>query len=422
MSWNVVLNKFIEIKQKFIDTFGVDRLWDYKDMDEYTNCLDYWVAMLNNSNYTSLVHPLQINEYNDMILVRYGKFSDVFGGESELDFADFWDMYDGFYMECRSVVINIIDDELVLTPFRKFRNINECEANSEANIAKRIRKAKCVEFTNKLDGSMQSARWYRNHLVMSGSQALDANGSFRLEDGYKRVSSDSCCIKMLQEYSDYTAIFEYISLKDAHVVHYTKEQEGMYLIGMRNVKTGVELNYADVISIANTYGLRTTEAYNKTLSEVMNSLDDKKSDEAEGFVLNVDGYRVKIKYNDYVNMHGILSAMSSINLIIHSIADDNWDDFLAKVPDTYKGRVYETSNKVFEFIHKKDCVVDEWYQKLVDNNFETRKDSMIWIDKNVPKQFRGYVRSKYLGMDINYLRNGNGRYVMMKEIDSFLEK
>ena len=421
MSWNVVLNKFVEIKQKFIDTFGKDELWKYKEGDMFSNCIDYWVAKLNIPEYISLTQPLQINEYNDMVLIRYGRFSDVFGGESEYEFADFWDMYDGFYMECRSVVINIVDNELVLTPFRKFRNINECEENSEANVAKRIRKAKCVEFTNKLDGSMQSARWYRNHLVMSGSQALDASASFRLEDGYTMVSKDANCIEMLKKYPNYTAIFEYISLKDAHVVHYTKEQEGMYLIGMRNVNTGVELPYSDVIAIANAYNLRTTEAYNKTLNEVMSSLDEKKSDEAEGFVLNIDGYKVKIKYNDYVNMHGILSAMSSINLIIHSIADDNWDDFLAKVPDAYKDRAYEVSNKVFEFVRKKELIVNEWYQKLLANNYETRKDSMIWIDANVPKSLRGYVRAKYLGMECNYLKNGNGRYIMMKEIDAFLK-
>ena len=195
----------------------------------------------------------------------------------------------------------------------------------------------------------------------------------------------------------------------------------MYLIGMRNVNTGVELPYSDVIAIANAYNLRTTEAYNKTLNEVISSLDEKKSDEAEGFVLNIDGYKVKIKYNDYVNMHGILSAMSSINLIIHSIADDNWDDFLAKVPDAYKDRAYEVSNKVFEFVRKKELIVNEWYQKLLANNYETRKDSMIWIDANVPKSLRGYVRAKYLGMECNYLKNGNGRYIMMKEIDAFLK-
>lgn len=421
MNWNIVLNKFIEIKEKFVEKFGVDELWAYKNGNEYTNCIDYWVAMLNISEYTELVKPLQINEYNDMVLIRYGRFSDVFGGESELDFGDFWDMHDGFYMECRSVVINIVDNELVLTPFRKFRNINECESNSEANIAKRIRKAKCVEFTNKLDGSMQSARWYKNHLVMSGSQALNPDVSFRLEDGYNLVRNDDNCMQMLRDYQDYTAIFEYISLKDAHVVHYTKEQEGMYLIGMRNVNTGVEMTYADVIAIAKKYNLRTTESYNKTLDEVMASLDDKKSDEAEGFVLNVDGYKVKIKYNDYVNMHGILSAISSVNLIIRSIADDGWDDFIAKVPPAYKDRAYETANKAFAFIKKKDAVVKDWYQMLLDNQFDNRKDSMIWIDKNVPKQYRGYVRSLYLGNECNYLKSGNGKYVIMREIEDFLK-
>lgn len=419
MSWNIVLNKFVEIKQKFIDKFGSEVLWNYENEE---SCLEYWVRMLDIDEYINLIAPLQLNEFEDKLLIRYANFASAFAGEGEINFGDFWTLHDGFYMECRSLVINIKEDEIVLSPFRKFRNINECEENSEENIRKRIEKAKSIEFTDKLDGSMQSARWYRGKLVMSGSQALDQKSSFRLADGYRMMNENPNYIQFLQDYKDETGIFEYISLKDQHVVKYTKEQEGLYFIGMRNTITGKEASYSEIIQIAKKYGMLSTSMHNQTLDSVMSSLDSKKSDEAEGFVLNIDGYKVKIKYNDYINMHGILSVMSSPNIIIRHIADDTWDDFISKVPLAYKERVMSIANKIFLFIKLKENKVSDYFQELIAENLETKKEAMLWINSNVPKMYQGYVRAKYLDTPYNYIKASSGRYVIMKDIEKYLEK
>jgi len=126
MSWNSVMNMFSKIKEE-ARTAGID-LWKYDKSEE--NCIDYWIRELGNGEFEEIFKNLQCNEYGDLLLIRYGNYSSVFDGESEATFENFWDLYDGFYRECRSVVINIKKDELVLTPFRKFRNLNEGEETS----------------------------------------------------------------------------------------------------------------------------------------------------------------------------------------------------------------------------------------------------------------------------------------------------
>ena len=191
----------------------------------------------------------------------------------------FWDMFDGFYQECRSLVINLEKEEIVLSPFKKFRNLGECEENGLDNIKRKIDVAKSIEITDKLDGSMQSARYYNGEIVMSGSQSLSLSDSWRLTDGYKMLTDNSDYVRMLKNNSDYTFIFEYISLQDAHVVLYDKSQEGLYLIGIRNVIDGEQYSYKDVLDIANYYGVKTTKLYDKTLDEVMSELDKYKAHE-----------------------------------------------------------------------------------------------------------------------------------------------
>ena len=412
MYWNPVLNKFIEIKWAFLRAFSRDELYDY-DKSKQT-CLDYWVEKLDNPEYTELIKPLQLIEHNGLLLIRYGNYADVFGGEDDVTPNEFWDKYDGFYLECRSVVIDIKENRLVVTPFKKFRNLNECEETSIENISKRIKNAKCVEFSDKLDGSMQAVRYYNDSIVMCGSTSLNPEFSWRLKDGYKMLFSRAGYIDLIMDNPLLTFIFEYISIKDAHVVVYSKEQEGLYLIGIRNSVTGEEYSYADVNAYAEKYNVPSTTVFNKTLDEVVNELDDKKSNEAEGFVVNIDGYKVKIKYNDYVNMHRVMSEISSVNLVIKNIADGTFDDMISKVPTAYKDRVMKTANVVFKYIHNTELEIKEYFDQAPKDD---KKEFMLWVESNVPNSIKAFVREKYYGREYNLIKNRSGRYLKINEME-----
>lgn len=425
MSWNPVLNKFIEIKGEYCDKIGIPT-YGYKTgyTDKSESCLERWILELRNKHpecvkykeYEDMFHYLELNQYENLLLIRYARYSNVYDGEVDVSGDDLWDRFDGFYRECRSVVIDVEKDCIALCPFKKFFNVNELEETSVENIQRRIAIAKTVEFSDKLDGSMQSARWYNGRIIMSGSQALDQNKSWRLEDGYRMVEESSGIKTLLKTFPDYTFIFEYISLPDAHVVKYDKKDEELYLIGMRSVDTGIELSYSVVTELARTFDVRTTKIFNKTFDSVMAELDDKSSSEAEGFVINIDGYKVKVKYNDYVFIHKALSKLSSINLIIRSIADDKYDDLLSKLPTAYHKNVKRVASIIFEYISKTEKEIREYYYAAPKM---TKKDFMVYINQNVPKSIRGYCIDMYYGKPINVIKSncsGSPHYKKLKDM------
>lgn len=420
-TWNPVYNFVIEVKQKYIEKFNTISYDIYQYIDENKNkqemtCLEQWIIDLNLKEHKDIISSLQLNQSNNLLLIRYGRYSDVFGGENEITNDNFWDLYNGFYKECRSVVIDIKNNTIVLSPFRKFRNLDECEENSLENIAEKINNAKSIEITDKLDGSMQSARFYNNEIIMSGSQAVDKDNSWRLQDGYNMLISQTNYVTMIKDNPKYTFIFEYITLKDAHVVNYKKEDEGLYLLGMRNVYTGEQLSYNEVKKYADQYNIKMTKIFDKTFDEVMEDTKKYKSHEKEGYVLNINGHFVKIKCDDYVQIHKILSNISSINLIIKHIADNTFDDLISKVPESYKWRVMKVAKVVLDYIKNTDNEVNNYFSQAPKN---TRKDFMIWVDQNVPKEINGYVKNKYLGKKYNYIKSGNEnspRYKMLKEM------
>jgi hypothetical protein len=416
-----VLNKFIEIKHEYIRRFKnitYDCINGYTDETE--TCLDRWVSELNKieqcdkyKEYEDFISCLELNQHENMLLFRYGRYSNIYDGETEVSGEDFWDRYDGIYRECRSVVIDVVKDCIILCPMKKFWNLNELEETNLENIQDRISKATTIEFSDKLDGSMQSARWYDGKIVMAGSQAVDPDKSWRLKDGYRMINSLPGYKEMLMKFPNYTFIFEYIALKDAHVVKYTKEQEGLYLIGIRDVTDGTEFDYNIISWIAWRYNISTTKLFDKTLKQVLSELDDKSSDEAEGFVINIDGYKVKVKYSDYVSIHKALSKLSSVNLIIRSIADDKYDDLLSKLPIAYHDRVKKVAAIVVNYITKTEKTIREYCSRAPKDN---RKEFMVWVDSNVPKKYRGYCKELYLGKKINVIKSGNEKQPKYKKL------
>lgn len=412
--WSSVLNAITDIKEKYINKFNTITY----NKGDYETCLIRWIAELNDELYLSMFAPIQTSQNGELVLVRYGEYSDVFGGESEIVYDEFWDRFDNFYRECRSIVINVVSDEIAILPFNKFFNINELDETNIDVVKERMLNAKSIEITDKLDGSMQCGRFYNNKIIMSGSKSLSVNDSWRLADGYKMLTTNENYVQMLTENPDLTFIFEYLSYEDSHVVIYSEDDYGLHLIGVRNTITGELYSYQVMLDYAKKYNVKTTTLFvDKTLDEIMESLDDYKSNEKEGFVLNIDNFMVKIKYNDYVAMHKILSQISSINLIIKAIGDGIFDDFISKIPTSYKQRVLDVANKIFKYMSLIKTDIEKYYNQTIELEFV---EKMKYIQQNVPKSLQGMVINKVKGNEINVIKRKSGNYIKIKEIENFL--
>ena len=409
--WNPVYNFVMQIKREFENKFGaisyekIERknAWGGK---KTLTCVENWAEQLNNEEFIKRLQPLEINQNGTFVLFRYANHTSSSEGENEVNVFDneFWDLYDGFYKECRSVVIDVEREAIVVAPFKKFMNLNQTEKYSLENVTKRIKEATCVEISTKIDGSMQCVNFYEGEYVMTGAQAVDKEYSWRLQDGYNRFMEDENLKRMVRENPNFTFIFEYVALKDAHVVIYTKEQEGLYLIGIRDKITGRQLPYNYIIALGLAYKIKLmTDIHNETLEDVLNNLDTYKSNEAEGVVLYIDGFMVKVKYNDYTQVHRLLSMISAPNLIIEAVADGWIDDLISKVPNEYKWRVEVLVNLLFEYIRDNTQIVEKYF-KDISSKYSTQKDFMVEVSKTVPKKYQHYVRNLWNGKDNYWLK------------------
>lgn len=420
-SWNPAYNLVMRVKDSFNKVLQ-ETLYNTPEYSEYEDNLnfDLMLKFLGDEYFDEVFSFLDVTQYREFVLLKYKGYQYIFNDNVTND--NFWELYDGLFNYCRSVVIDLKEETICLLPQNKFSNLNERKGYMLEDIQEKISKAKKVEISNKLDGSNQNYRWYNGRIIGSGSQALDPQQSWRLADGYSMITKEY--EKMMEIYSNCTFMFEYISQKDAHVVLYSKDQDGLYLFGIKNNDTGFEFSYELTVQIGKLFGVKTTEVFDDTLDGIMSKVDDYTSDEKEGWVINIidkygKNFKVKLKVNDYVYMHKILSKLTSPNLVVEAIADDKFDDFISKVPVAHREKVNKYSQIVYNYLKHMEGIVQGYYFMAPKDD---KKEFMIWIDKVVLKKYQGYVRSLYLKKQYNFLKKGTLAAPSYKKFNEILKE
>lgn len=338
-----------------------------------------------------IVSGMEITQHDSLALFHYADFSVIYG---DFNPEDYWNSFGGIYRTCRSTVIDLANGETVIKPFDKFFNIGELPETSIETVEDLIKNAKTIEISNKLDGSIfcvcnRIKSDYTGSYTETNfctSQSLNPETSWHLAMGIDLYRKDPAIQDMLKNEPFYsTFMFEMITKEDAHVVYYPSEMYGLHLIGVRE-PSGRLLAYSEVLALAKKYGVKTTEIYDRTFSDVFSSLDEKKSDEAEGFVIRIDGKYFKLKYNDYVQVHKTINRLVSASGVIESFKNGTIDDLISKVPVTYKEKIIEIADKIAATTEAVRSVQQVVVKKCMNKEL---KDQMIWIQKNVPKMLQG---------------------------------
>ena len=139
------------------------------------------------------------------------------------------------------------------------------------------------------------------------------------------------------------------------------------------------------------------ELNGKSIEELF-AQDDKKS---EGFVVNILNQngtiknRFKIKFDDYVRLHSVMTGLSARNIWEDMIANNCQlsESLLATIPDEMYDWVHQISSllKFDAAVHY--VYIIEYYNDIVKNisneNFD--RDFAIRNKKNTPKEYQGLV-------------------------------
>ena len=121
--WHPLYNYVLKVKNKYIELSGNTTCYNFNEMLDYlyTNCN----KDADTFSLLEVFKPLIVNSYNEFVLFKYENYIEL--SEMGITEEDLWKRYDGLYLECRSVVFDIKNEELVLGPQPKFFNVGQIE-------------------------------------------------------------------------------------------------------------------------------------------------------------------------------------------------------------------------------------------------------------------------------------------------------
>ena len=284
-NWHPLYNYVMIVKREYMKGNADSEEYNFNDWLDYINFVysdeDCEIKDKIIKSVLDVFKALDVTCYSHYALFKYKGYIEL----GDLGYgSNFFEIYNGLYRECRSIVFDLKNDTIELASLSKFKNYNEDEDSWKAdNIWKKYDNASGNFYiTNKMDGSYQQYRYdvREDEIIGSGSSALDRNESWRLSEGYSLLTDGHK--RMFKDFPDWTFIFEYISPKNPVVVKYTKEQEGLYLLAARNVNDGSEMTFSELKGKASWYSIKITENYADSLSEVLSQTGKYTSDEKEG--------------------------------------------------------------------------------------------------------------------------------------------
>jgi RNA ligase len=286
-------------------------------------------------------------------------------------------LWDDVTLNCRGLVVDT-NDNIVAKPFPKFFNMEEL---SDTQIPK-----ESFEVFEKMDGSLGIFFYYDGEWHMATRGSFTSEQAIKGMEIAKRERLDRKCVP------GFTYLFEIIYPENRIVVDYGND-ERLVLLSIVNPE-GNEIPYEEIQmdgwDIVNRYD--GVSDYTK-LKEMI-------SNDAEGYVIRFrNGMRMKIKGDEYVRLHRILTNFSTKDIWELLKNGEPLEPFLDRVPDEFDAWVKEVvkdlqnefdtiKNKIEiefrELIDKK-----EFADKIADNpnrsllfkrldSYSPQFDEMIW--------------------------------------------
>ena len=228
-----------------------------------------------------------------------------------------------------------------------------------------------------MDGSLGIFFYY------GGEWHMATRGSFTSEQAIKGM-------EMMKKYNfeklhtDYTYLFEIIYNENRIVCNYNFED--IVLLGIINTKTGNEVNlYNDsedirIKNIISNIGFRIVTLY-KTWGEDWETLKKEISKDNEGYVIRFSGgMRMKIKGDEYVRLHRILTNFSTKDIWELLKNGEPLEPFLDRVPDEFDAWVKEV---VRDLQTRYDSILND-YQTILFNIWHPDKKLFAEYAKRYP--------------------------------------
>lgn len=273
-------------------------------------------------------------------------------------------LWDDITMQCRGLITNS-QGETIAKPFGKFFNYEEV---IDKDLIPWDSEYAYVQ--DKMDGSLGILFFYDDEWIMA------TRGSFTSEQALRGLEILKSKYDLNKFYKEFTYLCEIIYPENRIVVDYGCEKITFLSITR---STEGELNWGTSRAIFHSSGIEESDIVGSTIVTFnKNTFDTYKhlnTPNSEGFVIRFypSNFRMKIKFEEYVRLHRILTNISNRDIWEYLKDGKPLDEIIEKVPDEFYDWVKETKSN---FLTQYQTIENEykWIFKIINRspNIENR--------------------------------------------------
>jgi RNA ligase len=256
--------------------------------------------------------------------------------------------WDDVILQCRGVITDNATGKVLVRPFKKFFNYEELVGNKWKE-SKLPPMCDYVYIQEKLDGSLGILFNYEGEWIMS------TRGSFVSEQAIKGLEILKSKYNLDSWLKHYGYLVEIIYPENRIVVDYGKKERVVFLSVVMNESyewgpfDDSEQHWTISRSIFKMNSIKKedvvrTEQHLNFSEDLYKSLKEKNENNKEGFVIRFHpgNFRVKIKFEEYVRLHKLMTQLSTYDIWEHLKDGKDISELLERVPDEFDRWVKKT--------------------------------------------------------------------------------
>jgi RNA ligase len=288
-------------------------------------------------------------------------------------------IWDEYTMVARGIV-TLPDGEVISKPFSKFFNLGEKEAEP-------IYWGEEIEVTTKLDGSLIVVSFFEGEMVINSKCSFTSEHA-RFASSWlhwnapdwinncKRASRDgygkciTYCFEAIFDDKDNPKVINYGDKRDLNLLYVYIPDYG-------------ELPYPLLVQYGLLFNLPVVERHNfNDINEIIVKCKSQKIQDGEGLVLHFipSHRRIKVKSDEYIRLHRLISGFNPKNILESIIAGDDINTLYANLPD----ELYADLVKWTDDFNNQYKEIESWiYKSMPDiRALPTKKEQALYINGN----------------------------------------
>lgn len=267
----------------------------------------------------------------------------------------------------RGIIFNSKTGELVAKPFPKFFNLSELSSTQQRAIVNGSGVYSDYTVHEKMDGSLGIIYDHE------GKWRVATRGSFSSNQA-KKAEIMLSMYNMTEVPPELTLLVEIIYPENKIVVNYGQEEK-LTLLSAFNTEVGEEVSPETMQLIKRDTGMPMAATYNHTIIQLLDLQKIIPKDD-EGFVVRFsNGVRVKIKGDEYMRIHRLISQMTPLCLWDTMVDGKVGESYLQELPEEFRKEVDQIANALeASYSDTKDDILDHLDSMIMSVGFGSVDD------------------------------------------------